>query len=110
MVTGTTHTPQINTISSGLLLDISLARAIAQDDLASWQKAVNTLTLTHIAPALSALISGELISLTIIAPDAYQTHQWILASNHKNLRPTLIQRFLGKTHKHPELATLVHSW
>ena len=110
MLTGTTHTPQINTSSSGLLLDTSLATAIAQDDMASWQKAVNTLTLTRIAPALSALVSGELDSLTIIAPDSYQTHQWTLASNHKNLRPSLIQRLLGQTHKHAALATLVRSW
>jgi len=110
MVTGTTHTTQATTNGSGLLLETSLSTAIAQDDLASWQKAVNTLTLTHIAPALAALASRELGSLTVIAPDAYQTHRWTLGSNHQGLRPSLIQRLMCRTHKHPELATLVGSW
>ena len=107
--TGTAHSETASG-SHGLLLNTDLADAIAQDDLNAWQNAVNQLAQTHIAPALNALAKGELARLTIIAPDAYQTHRWTLESNHKDLNPSFLQRCLGRAHRHPALATLVGTW
>ena len=108
--TGTPHVSEMTAAPSGLLLDTSLSTAIAQDDLDAWQMAVKHLTERHIAPALDALASGTLTSLSVIAPDAYQTHRWTLNATHKGLNPSFIQRLLGRTHNHPDLATLVSSW
>jgi hypothetical protein len=107
--TGTAHfvtTPD----NHGLLLNTDLSDAIAQDDLSAWQKTMSLLAQTHIAPALGALASGQLTHLTIIAPDAHQTHRWTLEATHKGLKPSFIQRCLGRAHKHPALATLIGLW
>ena len=109
-LTGTTYASEIAAARSALCLDTSLSTAIAQDDLDAWQKAVNQLTETHIAPALDALANATLTSLSVIAPDAHQTHRWTLNATHKGLNPSLIQRWLGRAYKHPDLATLVASW
>lgn len=108
-ITGTPHS-EATPGGHGLLLNTDLAKAIAQDDLSAWQNATNQLAQTHIAPALNALARGELTCLTIIAPDAHQTHHWTLAATHKGLNPTFIQRCLGRAHKHPDLASLISSW
>ena len=107
--TGTAHS-ETAPGSHGLLLNTDLGDAIAHDDLNAWQNAVNQLAQTHIAPALGALARGELTRLTIIAPDAHQTHRWTLEANHKDLKPSFLQRCLGRAHNHPELATLVGTW
>lgn len=109
-LTGTPHASEMTAVPSGLLLDTRLSSAIAQDDLDAWKIAVNQLTTVHITPALDALTSGALTSFSVIAPDAYQTHRWTLNASHKGLKPSLIQRCLGRANKHPELATLVASW
>ena len=107
--TGTAYS-ETTSSSHGLLLSTDLTDAIAKDDLSAWQKAVSLLAQTHIAPALGALARSELTRLTIIAPDAYQTHRWTLDATHKALKTSFIQRCLGRAHKHPDLASLVSSW
>ncbi len=107
--TGTAHSETASG-SHGLLLNTDLADAIAQDDLNAWQNAVNQLAQTHIAPALNALAKGELARLTIITPDAHQTHRWTLEATHKGLNPSFIQRCLGRAYKCPDLASVVSSW
>ena len=108
-LTGTRHIVE-STPSSGLLLNTRLSDAVAQDDLSAWKNSVAELTQTHIAPALDALAKGKLKRLTLIATDAHQTHYWTLEASHKGLRPSFFQRCLGRTRKHPDLATLVTSW
>ena len=109
VLTGTAHLAE-STPGSGLLLDTRLSDAIAQDDLSAWQNSVARLTQAHIAPALDALAKGKLNRLTLIAPDAHQTHYWTLEASHKGLTPSFFQRCLGRTRKHPDLATLIASW
>ncbi len=109
VLTSTPHIAESNP-SSGLLLNTRLSDAIAQDDLSAWQHSVAQLTQTHIAPALDALAKGTLNRLTLITPDAHQTHYWTLEASHKDLNPSFFQRCLGRTRKHPDLATLVASW
>ncbi len=108
-ITGTQHLAE-SAAGNGLVLDTRLADAIAQDDLSTWQNSVARLTQTHIAPALDALAKGNLKRLSLIAPDAHQTHYWTLEASHKGLNPSLIQRVLGRAQKHPDLATLIASW
>ena len=109
VLTGTAHLAE-STPGSGLLLDTRLSDAIAQDDLSAWQHSLALLTQTHIASALDALAKGTLNRLTLITPDAHQTHFWTLEASHKDLNPSFFQRCLGRTRKHPDLATLVASW
>jgi hypothetical protein len=109
VITGMHHLAE-SAAGNGLVLDTRLAEAIAHDDLNAWQKAVDHLTQTHIAPALNKLASGTLNRLTLIAPGAHQTHCWTLEASHKGLNPSFIQRCLGRAHKHPDLATLLASW
>jgi hypothetical protein len=108
-ITGTQHLAESNPVN-GLLLDTRPGDAIAQDDLSAWQNAVDHLTQTAIAPALSALASSKLNRLTLISTEAHQTRSWTLEASHKGLNPSLIQRCLGRAHKHPDLATLIASW
>ena len=107
--TGTHHLAE-SSPGSALLLDTRLSDAIAQDDLSAWQHSVALLSQAHIAPALDALAKGKFNRLTLIAPDAYQTHCWTLESSNKGLTPSFFQRCLGRTRKHPDLATLITSW
>ena len=109
VITGTHYLAE-SAAGSGLVLDTRLAEAIAHDDLNAWQKAVDHLTQTTIAPALNALASGKLNRMTLIAPDAHETHCWTLESSNKGLTPSFFQRCLGRTRKHPDLATLIASW
>ena len=108
-ITGTAHLGK-SPGNHGLLLNTDLADAIAQDDLSAWKNATSQLAQTHIAPALGALARGELTRLTIIAPDAHQTHRWTLEATHKGLNPSFIQRCLGRAYKCPDLASVVSSW
>ena len=109
-VTKTPYALEMEASQTGLVLDTALAEAIAHDDLDGWQAATKTLIATRLAPALDALTRGELTHLTLISPDAYQTHYWTLSAHQKGLKPTWLQRCLGTDPKIPALATLVSQW
>ena len=109
-VTGTAHVPGTAAPAPELILDKSLASAIAHNDLDAWKNAIEDLSCQWITPALSALEKGELTTLTLIAPDAHKTQHWVLHKTHKGLRPSLINRLLGNAPKSPDLVKLIRPW
>lgn len=108
--TNTAHSASAVPGGSCLLLDTHLADAIAEDDLDAWQLAMNALVQTHIVPAMAQLQKAALSSLTLIAPDAHNIYRWTLHADHPGLRPSLLQRLLGKSRPHPDLKHLVQTW
>lgn len=110
IASNTPHAESAVAGASCFVLDTRLADAIAQDDLDAWHVAINALVLTQIEPAMSQLEKGTLSSLTLIAPDAHGTYRWRLQADHKGLRPSWLQRLLGKSRPHSDLKHLVQTW
>lgn len=121
----TTGTPfmQLQSLSIGettgsisnhrLVTGLKIADAVSHDDLPKWQSAIAEMTANWIFPALSALSTkrGALTSLTLISPDAHNTHTWTLANTSPGIRGNFLQRYFGlPSKKTPSLSSIVRTW
>lgn len=107
--TGTKITAEA-TSATNLVLDTSLATAIAHDDLSGWRTAIAALVQRHVVPAMDRLSKDELTRLTLVVPTAYGTHRWTLCADTKGLKPSLFQRLLGKSRPVQDLKHLISTW